>query len=108
MTLKYFDKSCHTCQRVGHSNDSPPVPLRFVPMDSEIFEKWRIDLIGPFDKPTCSGKKYIIAIFDYAFHAFMATHLTKMSAANLVKAPSLMPFVSGGSLRLWSKIWGQI
>lgn len=59
-----FAKRCHVCQYHGKFIKTPPEPLH-VTSHSWPFAAWGIDIVGPFEKATSKGYRYILAATDY-------------------------------------------
>ncbi|CAI5765431.1 homeobox protein Hox-C9 isoform X1 [Podarcis lilfordi] len=84
-SVNNFVRSCVVCQKIGNDKDSMPNTLQSVPLESNVLEKWGIDLVGPLQK-TRAGKQYVCVIIDYASRYVWATSLPNTSAQNLAKA----------------------
>ena len=59
-----FVKNCEICQRNNPSNKAPPSALHPIAVDSQVFSRWGIDLIGPL-KETKNGNRYVIVAVEY-------------------------------------------
>ncbi|GBN56655.1 Retrovirus-related Pol polyprotein from transposon 412 [Araneus ventricosus] len=57
--IEGYVRSCDPCQRMGKGNEKVKVPLKLVPIITEVFSKMNIDAVGPL--PTSSkGNSYLL------------------------------------------------
>lgn len=70
----------------GHGRDRLLVPLQSVYKENAVFEKWDIDIFGPFAKKTRSCKQYLLTIMDHGSRMCSAILLTNVTASGIVKA----------------------
>ena len=63
-SAREFVKNCEICQRDNPSNKVPPSTLHLIAVDSLVFSRWGIDLIGPL-KETKKGNQYVIVAVEY-------------------------------------------
>ena len=54
-----FVKSCDSCQRIDKGNEVKKVPMKLVPIISEIFTRINCDLVGPLPESE-KGNRYIL------------------------------------------------
>ena len=54
-----FVKSCDSCQRIDKGNEVKRVPMKLVPIISEIFTRINCDLVGPLPESE-KGNRYIL------------------------------------------------
>ena len=81
-----FCRSCHTCQMVGKSNQSPPkAPLKPIPAFEEPFSRILVDCVGPLPK-TKSGNEYLLTIMCAGTRFPEAIPLRNIKARTIVKA----------------------
>lgn len=64
--VERFCKSCEACQKFTHKGRVKPVPMSNMPLMSEPFSKFAIDLIGPIAPMSNRKHKYILTIIDCA------------------------------------------
>ncbi|GFX35083.1 retrovirus-related Pol polyprotein from transposon 412 [Trichonephila clavipes] len=94
-----FVKTCGKCQRVGKPQDKKKVPLKIVPVITEIFTKINIDASGPLPM-TPSGNKYIITALCMSSRYPDAIHVANLCSTTVnIEEDSSCP-VSGGNSRL--------
>jgi hypothetical protein len=62
-TKKYV-QSCDSCQCMGKPTQVDEMPLQ-AQLVVEPFERWALDLVGPFNPPS-NHKTYILVYIDYA------------------------------------------
>jgi len=80
--IKEYVKSCYECQRWGGPKENNQKHT-IVPMD--IFERWRIDIVGPLPQ-TEDGYRYIVVAMDYYFSRWpKAWPLTHANAKQVAK-----------------------
>ncbi|XP_040182571.1 uncharacterized protein LOC120915831 [Rana temporaria] len=84
--LQTYCRTCDTCQRIGKRGDHPKAKLRPLPIIEEPFYRVAVDLIGPLNKPSASGRRYILTVVDYATRYPEAVALSNIEAETVAEA----------------------
>lgn len=64
--VKRFCRSCDICQRTIPKGKVGKAPLGKMPLIEVPFQRVAVDLVGPIEPRTTSGKRYILTLVDYA------------------------------------------
>ena len=59
---RQYVKSCINCQRAKRDYHKTNQPLQPLPIPAAIFDRWHIDIVGPF--PVSNGYKYILTCVE--------------------------------------------
>ena len=54
-----FIKSCDPCQRIDKENEIKKVPMKLVPITSEVFTRLNCDIVGPLPESK-RGNRYML------------------------------------------------
>ncbi|XP_075764387.1 uncharacterized protein LOC142819706 [Pelodiscus sinensis] len=84
--VQRYCRSCDSCQRVGKAQDRKKAALRPLPIIEEPFQKVAMDIVGPFNRATRTGKKYILVVVDFATRYPEAVALPSIEADTVADA----------------------
>ena len=86
MLYKDIEDYCHSCATCQKSScqHGPQALLMPLPVLSESFKRIAVDIIGPLPR-SCSGKRYVLVICDYATRYPEAIPLHSTDASHIVE-----------------------
>src|SRR5260221_13573341 len=84
--IKAFVQSCPECQLTATKRKADRAPLCDTPIITTPFEVITIDLAGPINPPSSTGKKYVLVAVDDATRWVELYPLATMKAEGVCKA----------------------
>ena len=78
-------RTCSTCQRVDKSGHQFRAPLINLPVINKIFSRIAIDIIGPFQKCTKSGNRFLLTVICMASHFPLSYPLKRHTAEEVLR-----------------------
>ena len=84
--VRRFCRSCDICQRTTPKGKTGKVPLGQMPLIDEPFRRIAVDLVGPIQPASDSGKRYILTVVDFATRYPEAVALKGIEAETVAEA----------------------
>jgi len=81
-----YCRSCDVCQRTTPRGRVTKAPLQKMPVISTPFQRVGVDLVGPINPVSESGKRYILTVVDYATRYPEAVALSGISTVEVAEA----------------------
>ena len=84
--ISRYCRSCDLCQKTFPKGKVPKIPIGKMPIIDTPFSRVAIDLVGPIDPPTSSGKRFILTVVDYATRYPEAVALKRIDTETVSEA----------------------
>ena len=84
--ISRYCRSCDLCQKTFPKGKVPKIPIGKMPIIDTLFSRVAIDLVGPMDRPTSSGKRFTLTIVDYATRYPEAVALRRLDTETVSEA----------------------
>ena len=83
--IQRYVSSCHECQLTSHAA-TPKAPMGITKLSAEPFARVAVDIVGPLEPASSSGKRFILTYVDMATRYPDAVALSSMESATVAQA----------------------